>query len=314
MTAAILLAAVIALSGIVLMSLWTPEDRLGPVQEVVIPDGTGASGVARILEREGIVRHRIGFLSYAILTGKTGSLQAGTYHLCSCQSVPSLVDAIADGDALPDDYRLTIPEGTNIWGLDALLLRLGITPLAGEFSGAYHEREGRLFPETYRFSRGVRPADVAVRLGDEFVSRAGGYTSQQVIIASILEKEAKTADDMALVAGIIQRRLGLDMALQIDATVAYGWCVRSRGYDRFCDVTQAPIATEITIDGPYNTYTRTGLPAGPISSPGLRALHAAAHPEESDFLYYLSTRDGSEIIYAKTLDEHLQNRAKYLGF
>lgn len=314
MTAAIIMAAVIALSGGVLASLWTPSDRQGPVQEIVVPDGAGAGDVARILEREGIIRTRYGFLSYAILTGTTGSLQAGTYRLCSCQSVPSIVASIADGDALSNDLQLTIPEGTNIWDLDALLLELGIIKRAGQFSAAYSDREGRLFPETYRFSKDVLPEGVAARLSDEFASRAAAYTSEQLIIASILEKEAKTPDDMALVSGIIQRRLGLGMPLQIDATVGYGWCVRTAGFSRPCDVTQAPIASEIKVDGPYNTYAHLGLPTKPIANPGMQALKAAANPQESDFLYYLSTRDGSEIIYSKTLDEHLRNRREYLGF
>jgi len=106
------------------------------------------------------------------------------------------------------------------------------------------------------------------------------------------------------------------MLLQIDATVAYGWCLRRwlpMSSTANCDVTQAPIALEIKTDGPYNTYTRPGLPEGPIGNPGLQALEAAKHPKASDYLYYLSTRDGSDIIFSKTLDEHLKNRAKYLG-
>ena len=121
---------------------------------------------------------------------------------------------------------------------------------------------------------------------------------------------------MALVSGIIQKRLQLKMPLQIDATVAYGWCLRRwlpMSNNRTCDVTQAPIATELKVDGPYNTYARVGLPPAPISNPGLQALEAAAHPKTSSYLYYLSTRDGSQIIYAKTAAEQQANRAKYLG-
>jgi UPF0755 protein len=129
----------------------------------------------------------------------------------------------------------------------------------------------------------------------------------------MLEKEAKTSHDMALVAGIIYKRMEIGMLLQIDATVAYGWCLRSAGLGRDCDVTQAPIALELGIDGPYNTYLRAGLPAGPISNPGIQALEAAANPSTSDYLFYLSTRDGSRIIYAETHEEHLQNRREHLG-
>jgi UPF0755 protein len=146
-----------------------------------------------------------------------------------------------------------------------------------------------------------------------FIEKTGVRSDMQIITASMLEKEAKTPEDMAMVAGIMKQRMDIGMRLQIDATVGYGWCLRIAP-NRPCDVTQAPIATEIKVDGAYNTYTRVGLPLGPISNPGEQALSAAANPKVSEYFYYLSTRDGSQIIYSKTLDEHLRNRAKYLGF
>jgi UPF0755 protein len=182
---------------------------------------------------------------------------------------------------------------------------------AAAFARTFLDREGRLYPETYRFAPDATPKELADRLVQMFDQNAAGVTRDQLVIASILEKEAKTKDDMMLVSGIIQKRLQLNMPLQIDAAVAYGWCLRN--LRTLCEVTQAPVAAEIKIDGPYNTYTRKGLPAGPISNPGANALWAAQHPQTSDYLYYLSTRDGQQLIYAKTLAEHLNNRSKYLG-
>lgn len=311
-SAAVLVA--VSLSMMTGQWLWGARDADAQPVEITIPEGTGAAAVARILAREDIVRHWLGFSIYATVTGRATSLQAGRYQLCACQSVPELVDAIASGKALSDDIQVTIPEGSNIWELDRILLRQDLLPLAGEFSRAYYHDEGSLFPDTYRIPKGATVIDIAERMRAEFAERADAYTLEQIILASLLEKEAKSADDMALVAGIMYRRLEMGMALQIDATVAYGWCVKTFGFQKFCDVTQAPIAKEIKIDGPYNTYTRTGLPAGAISNPGLQALQAVAHPKDSSYLYYLSTRDGSQIIYSKTHEEHLRNRAKYLGF
>lgn len=313
-TAAVSLAAFCVVGLSVASYLLAPRDSSASTREVVIPQGTGAAGVARILQREGIIRHWAGLSVYTALTGQAQALQAGRYALCPCWSVPVIADAIVSGRAISDDIFVTIPEGVNIWELDAIFLKEHLISRSGQFSRVYGGQEGKLFPETYRFAKDATIAQIAARMGEEFAQRVDSWSFDEIVVASILEKEAKSAEDMALVAGIIRERMRRGMPLQVDATVAYGWCMRTAGYALMCDVTQAPIATELKVDGPYNTYARTGLPAGPISNPGLKALTAAAHPKESPYLYYLSTRDGLQMIYSKTLDEHLRNRAKYLGF
>ena len=134
--------------------------------------------------------------------------------------------------------------------------------------------------------------------------------------ASILEKEARSEEDMRLVAGIIRNRLAKKMPLQIDATVSYGACLRrfvAGNFKKDCDVTQMPVGAEIRIDSEYNSYMRSGLPVGPIANPGITAIQAVLNPQSSDYFYYLSTRDGSQMIYSKTATEHAANRRKYLG-
>ena len=104
------------------------------------------------------------------------------------------------------------------------------------------------------------------------------------------------------------------MPLQLDATVAYGACLRRFLInEKNCDVTQIGVANEIKIDSAYNTYTRAELPRGPISNPGMAAIRAAKNPKSSDYLYYLSAKDGTTI-FAKTSAEHEANRRKYLGY
>lgn len=320
-TAAALTAAVVVGLAVTAGYLLMPVAQVAPEREVMIPAGSGAVQIAAILEREGIVRSRFGFSWFALATGRAQTLKAGRYLLCPCSSVPELVDAVASGRALSDDVVITIPEGMNLWEIDRLLVDAGYLgtgkrdAFPGAFAGRYSQNEGRYFPDTYYVSPDATFLDIADKMYATFLDRADGIPDEQLIVASILEKEAKTADDMALVAGIIEKRIELGMPLQIDATVAYGWCVRTAGYGgRPCDVTQAPIVTEIKLDGPYNTYSRAGLPEGPISNPGAKALQGAAHPKKSDYLYYLSTRDGSQLIFSETLDEHLKNRLKYLGF
>lgn len=298
----------------ILMGQWFfgPRDDGAQVVTVIIPEGTGAAGVARILQDERIIRSSFAFSVYATLTGRATALQAGRYELCACQSVSELVSAIASGRALSDDVQITIPEGMNIWEIDRVLADADLIQ-AGELRNTFADAEGRLFPETYRFAKDATAEDIVLKMEAAYFANEPRNQSE-LIVASILEKEAKSAEDMARVAGIIRKRMDIGMALQVDATVGYGWCLRTRGYGEDCDVTRAPIATEIAVDGPYNTYTRTGLPAGPISNPGQRALEAAANPTPSDYLFYLSTRDGSQLIYSRTLEEHLTNRLEYLGF
>jgi UPF0755 protein len=315
-------ASVVTLYGIYSLAL-SPVASVASPKIVAIPSGAGALAISRILDEAGIIRSAFAFRLYITFHGLARELQAGSYAVCPCESTRDIAQAIASGDALSTDISLTIPEGMNAWEIDELLTQRGLI-LAGSFARQFYNEEGSFFPDTYRFDASVasqslvygsarRYAD-AMRVG--FANKASSYTREQVIIASMLEKEAKTAEDMRIVAGIIAQRRQLGMLLQIDATVAYGWCLARwlpMSSSRNCDVTQAPIAFEIKKDGPYNTYMRTGLPVGPIANPGLRALDAAANPQPSEYLYYLSTRDGSQLIYSKTLAEHNRNRAKYLG-
>ncbi len=281
-----------------------------------IPSGFGARAIAGRLASCGLIRNSLAFELYARLTGQASHLQAGTYVLTPAQSIPDIIGIIAGGRALSTDITVVLPEGMNTWEVAATLQQAGLVKEAAVFARSALANEGKLFPETYRFAPDTATADIVVRLMDTFASHVAGTTRDQLIIASMLEKEAKSREDMALVSGIIARRMALGMPLQIDATVAYGACVRIfqlQSSNKLCDVTQIGVANELKIDGPYNTYTRKGLPADPIANPGDNALYAAAHPQASDYLYYLSTRDGSKIIYSKTLAEHLKNRAKYLG-
>jgi len=121
-----------------------------------------------------------------------------------------------------------------------------------------------------------------------------------------------------LVAGVIRNRLAQKMPLEIDATVSYGACLRDLQVRlvnkyKYCDVSQIGVGAEIRIDSPYNSYKRSGLPPGPIANPGITAIQAVLNPKQSDYFYYLSTRDGSQMIFSKTGAEHVANRRKYLG-
>ena len=288
-----------------------------------VQPGWGGGRIASELKRAGLIRWAPAFVIITSWTDTGDNLKAGTYALSPDMSTREIIRMLAAGEALTSDITVTIPEGMNVWEIDELLYAQRLI-VQGSFARQYRDREGTLYPDTYRFAAEVASSSTAFSnagvFAESFIAqfdrKAARYTEEQIVIASMLEKEAKSAQDMALVSGIIAQRRTLGMPLQLDATVAYGWCLRRwlpMSSTANCDVTQAPIATELKVDGPYNTYARTGLPEGPISNPGLKALEAAKNPTASDYLYYLSSRDGSQIIYSKTLSEHLKNRSKYLG-
>src|SRR3990167_9787031 len=212
---------------------------------------------------------------------------------------------------------VTIPEGLNSGEIAQVLGK----NFNGLKNSDFQKNEGYLFPDTYWFKEGETGGEIIKKMTDNFEVKTRGLVTEisvsklheAVIIASLLEKEVKTENDMRLVAGIIYKRLELGMPLQTDATVAYGACLSKWLSQRICDVVQVNLIENIKIDSPYNTYTRKGLPVGPISNPGLKSINSALNPQTSDYLYYLSTRDGSQMIYSKTAGEHAGNRKKYLG-
>lgn len=307
--------AVVFLFGII-AGTWLPaKPGDSVVHEIRIEQGQGLRTIADTLKQEGLVRSKYLFLFYVIARNYDGRLQAGRYHFTRGMNVPAIAYRLVEGLAESDDIKLVIPEGSNIWDIDDALVRAGLAK-TGDFARLYYLREGKLYPDTYRLKQGAVLDEVRQKLTSTYLEKSGNPDIYTLITASLLEREAKKPEDMAMIADIIYRRLERGMMLQIDATVAYGWCLARSIPDSFnhsCDVSQAPLSTEIKKDGEFNTYMRHGLPPRPISNPGAVAIQAAKHPIKNDYLYYLSTRDGSQIIYAKTGAEQQANRRKYLG-
>ena len=297
-------------------------------KEVIIKEGQGAYAIADTLKEEGIIENKFVFITYTFITGNEKKLQAGRYLFKPGTTIPSIIDAIAGGFAELDDIVVTIPEGFNIFDIDKRLASAGLIK-EGEFAKKYQSQEGEFFPDTYHFNKQGEMVDTIAEkmknhLNLKFKNLSLVFSSlvlrDTLIRASILEKEARREEDMRLVAGVIENRLRLGMRLQIDATVSYGACLRNlqvglvnKSEYTYCDVSQIPVGAEIRIDSPYNSYTRAGLPPGPIANPGIQAIQAVLNPAKSDYLYYLSTRDGSQMIFSKTAAEHIANRRKYLG-
>jgi UPF0755 protein len=233
-----------------------------------------------------------------------------------------------------DEVSITIPEGKTLFQEAELLEKEGALPadffrLSGDtlraqsFDPLWKEEfvflkelpagtslEGFLFPDTYRAWADQLPEGLMRKQLQEFEKRVpkiekerGKRSFMEILtLASLVEKEVANPDDRKTVAGIFMRRLKEGMLLQSDATVNY---VTRSGRTR-------STADDLKVDSPYNTYLYKGLPPGPVSNPGDDAIDAALHPAETPYRYFLTDEQG-KTYYARTLDEHIQNRYKAFG-
>ncbi len=286
----------------------------------IIEKGESLGAIAHSLADQNLVMSRYLFVAYAIFTGQERNFKAGEYVIPPRPSIGGLVNIFAGGKGESGDISVTVPEGTNLADLGKILSKSGLSVKAEDFLGPDMLKvEGYLFPDTYRFKPGSQVGEITEAMRNNFDEKVRqahptifeSRLQRIVIIASILEKEVRNQRDMRLVAGIIEKRLARNMPLEIDATVTYGVCYPKFLAGQYCDVSLANIVDNLKVNTLYNTYRNMGLPAGPISNPGLAAIEAALNPEKSDYLYYLSAPDGTTI-FSKTAAEHEKARNKYL--
>jgi len=202
----------------------------------------------------------------------------------------------------PKLARVVITEGMTTPQISDLLIKAGV--LSGESLST--DLEGYVFPDTYEFFVPSSAKSVLRRVADNFDNKVlpvvptGTNLDDVIKVASIVEKEVTSPEDRRIVAGIIWKRLRNHYPLQVDAELCYVMpapCTFSKGVRG--------------IDTPYNTYTYAGLPPTPISNPGLDAIIAALHPQDSPYWFYLSTKSG-KTVFSVNLDEHQANIVKYL--
>ena len=298
-------------------------------EKLLISSGTSFNGIAELLKEKKIIRSLGAFKFYNLLTGSAHQLKPGTYSLDASLSIPEIVKLLVRG---PEDLEILITEGKTLKDIDIDLSSKGliasgelttfpISTLEAEydFLGNRKTLEGFLFPDTYRIAPGSTVVLIVKKVLDNFGAKAlPALINRQIqndasawyddlIIASLIEKEIPLKEDRRLVAGILRKRLSLGMPLQVDATVVYAKC--GGGFDNCGALTKS----DFGIKSPYNTYYYKGLPPAPIANPGLDAVAAAVNPQDSQFLYYLSDPATGKTIFAKTLREHNINKARYLS-
>lgn len=315
---------------VVLLALIFSRATVRQSGEITIKEGQAAQTVWAELKQNGFSRTTLPWRHAAWRLKANDKLQAGKYRIEAGERVRRVIERFVNGDALPNEFTVTYPEGFTLEQIAARTAARGIGT-AADFKAAaqpppYAETfaylaevpagrptlEGYLFPDTYRLAADDTPEKVIRRMLTNFddkvtselrreMKQANRTLDQVVIMASIIEREVVSDEDMAQVAGILWKRLDDSVGLDADATVRYAL----NKWDGALTV------ADLRTDSPYNTRRYRGLPPGPISHPGLRALLAAIRPQASDYYYYLSTPD-RKTIFAKTNAEHNQNKAKYL--
>ena len=290
---------------------------------LTLTEDTASGQVASRLKQEGVIRYPWVFRLLTSLK-KVDSFDAGTYELNSDMDYGQLISALRGSGEQRTVVRVTIPEGYTLQDICDLLVEKKVltaekfweTANTYPFSHAMladvpmvdNRLEGYLFPDTYDFYVGDNAVNVINKMLNNYVKKytkamrnlteANGLTIAEVVkVASLVEKEAKLADERTTIAGVIYNRLHSSSFpyLQIDATIMY-----ATGHK------DALTADDLKIDSPYNTYTHEGLPPTAICNPGVSCLMAAIQPEKTRYYYYVADTDGSHI-FSRTLDEH--NRA-----
>lgn len=276
-----------------------------PIHSVVhIESGLTGQQAALLLEEKKVIASSLAFTFFSRVFG---TIQAGSYALSAPESAPYLAYRFARGFTALDPVAVTIPEGATTREI-AILLEEQISNFnAKHFREIAREHEGYLFPDTYFFLPGTTAEVVVERMHARFTEQfktlsdeltASGRNERDIVImASIIEREARQLETMKLVSGILWKRIEIGMPLQVDAVFGYI-------FDR---PTFNPSFEDLETDSPYNTYKNKGLPPGPISNPGLNALRAALLPTKSPYLYYLTGSDGA-MHYARSFEEHVANR------
>jgi UPF0755 protein len=317
----LVLLLLVAAAGYGAWYVYSPlEVRALPV-EVEIPRGAGLRTALAVLEKAGVTPHRREFELLARALGKTRDIKAGNYQLTERPTPLALLEKLTRGDVTQAELRLI--EGYTFGQFRALVnsspdlrhdtANLDETQILALLQAPEPHPEGLFFPDTYLFARGS--SDVAVlrraylamqrHLKTEWETREQGvpYRTpyEALIMASIIEKETGLAAERDLIAGALVNRLRIGMRLQVDPTIIYGLGETFDGNLK---------KKHLLEDGPYNTYTRAGLPPSPIAMPGYASLRAALHPAKTDALYYVSRGDGSSH-FSRNIGEHNRAVTKY---
>jgi len=288
------------------------------VCDVSFPPGSGIRKLVSDLKTGGVIRSSWHFILMTRLRGEAHHLKAGDYRFSDYMTPDVILRKIVSGDV---DYRkFTLPEGYSMYQAaelleqkgyfkkeaflekcrdKALLQRLGIEEATVE---------GYLYPATYNLSRGDGEEQLLGQMVGQFnkaysaLKEKSRFSRREIItLASIIEKEAVSADEKPLISSVFHNRLRIGMPLQSDPTAIYGVRAFSGKVSK----------ADIQRNTPFNTYLNKGFPPGPIGNPGIDAITAAMNPAKSDYLYFVARQDGTHQ-FSRNLADHNHAVARYL--
>ena len=294
-----------------------------------VASGASFAHVAAELSSQGVVAHPKAWVLYARWKGLAQAVKAGEYEIQPGTTPRELLTKMVNGQVLLHSF--TIVDG---WRVQDMLEALRRNPdvvatltrtspaaegpeLMAKLGNSGADAEGQFLPETYRFIGGTTDVEVLRQAHAALVKELEAAWSSRdpdlpldssrdlLIMASIVEKESGLPQELPKIAGLYLHRFAIGMRLQADPTVIYGL---GENYDG--DIHTVDLHT----DGPYNTYTRSGLPPTPISLPGAAAIHATARPERTDALYFVaSTKGDGSHVFSATLEQHNTAVAAYVA-
>ncbi len=276
-----------------------------------IEKGETLNAVALRLDKEKIIKSPLAFRVLVSFFPGDAKVKAEAYLFDKRQNLFFVLYRLVEGKRGFESLEFVFPEGTSVKEMAEILKQKISDFKSEEFVKKALAFEGKLFPDTYLFLYDVSPDDVIKTLNNNFLLKIKPLESdikktkrtldQIINMASIVEEEGKDYLSKQMIAGILWKRLDIKMPLQVDAVFRY-W----NGKHSFTLTTE-----DLKEDSPYNTYTRIGLPPTPITNPGLDSIKAVIYPKKSNYLYYLTGKDG-KMYYASTHDEHVLNKEKYL--
>ncbi|CAG7654526.1 endolytic transglycosylase MltG [Paenibacillus allorhizosphaerae] len=309
-----------------------PMPAAPEIQRISYPPGTTTAQLAAQLQDKGIVRDARIFTWYLKFKKEGSRFQAGEYDMSPGIAPDRIIGLLNRGETVKEEMlRLTVPEGYTVRQIAEKLQPFGIE--ADEFvrqAQSFKPKgeslaasipndpalkwrlEGYLFAETYEWKKDVKPQDMLEKMiaeldkkleglppgWQETLKQRGLSFHEALTLASLIEREVVLDEERALVSGVIANRLKQGMPLQIDATVQY---LFDKSKDRLFE-------KDLQIESPYNTYLNKGLPPGPISSPSLASISAAIFPAETNYLFYVTKKDGSKgHLFAETYEQHKKN-------
>jgi UPF0755 protein len=295
---------------IMIYTVSRPSEFFPLKDDIQIVSNTSLSVIAENLANNHVISSPFLFKVAVVIFGGQRGLFAGDYRFVEPQGLFKVAYRMVKGIQGLPKIKITIPEGTNSYDMAYIYMKSLPNFNAPKFLGLALQNEGYLFPDTYLFLSNTKPEAIIKEMRANFlkhikslndeISKFNKPLSDIIIMASIIEEEARGIEDRRMVSGVLWKRMEKGMLLQVDAPFYY-----------ISGKSTAVLYKDLEVDSPYNTYKYKGLPKGPISNPGLEAIRATVTPLYSPYLFYLTGKDG-EMKYSVTYDGHLANKDKYL--